>query len=668
MNTNGTKKVLMLASVASMIGQFNMPNIRLLQKMGYEVHVACNFLEGNTCDRIQVGKIRRELKRMHVAYHQWDCPRSIQNAMMCVRAYRQLLELTECHAFVWMHCHSPIGGALARAVAHQKNITIIYTAHGFHFYQGAPLKNWLFYYPVEKLLSYWTDILVTVNREDYVFAKRYLKAKKVCWIPGVGIDTKRFAKLCTESEHFAFCEKNHIPRDAIVLLSVGELNKGKNHQAVLKAIDCLQRKHRPECSSVYYFICGKGNLRKRLMRDARRMGISGQLRMLGYQENMPWIYRNADIFVFPSMREGMPAALMEAMAAGLPCVVSDIRGNRELIDENGGILFSRNSQKQLTRALERVIEDKQFRRMAGIYNKKKIKSCDSAIVDQRMKKIYEICEFYAGIRINSTIPAVSVLMGVHGERKEDVCASIDSVLNQSYQDFELIICVDGADREYDKWLQEYCSKDARIHLLRNKKNRGLAYTLNRCLDAARGKYAARMDADDISMPKRLERQILFLEGHKEYALAGCNASLIDDGGVWGIRKMETVPEKKSFVKTSPFIHPSIVMRMDVLRQLGGYSEKKEALRAEDYDLFMRMYEKGYRGYNLQEILLGYREDRDSYTKRKYRYRMHECKVRYRGFRNLGILRGNIRYVIKPLLVGLVPASMMQKYRRKKYRI
>lgn len=391
MNANGKKKVLMLASVASMIGQFNMSNIRLLQEIGYEVHVACNFLEGNTCDRKQVRKIRRELRRMHVAYDQWDCPRSMQNVMACVRAYRQLLELTERHVFAWIHCHSPIGGALARIVAHQKNIRIIYTAHGFHFYKGAPLKNWLLYYPVEKLLAYWTDVLVTVNREDYAFAKRYFKAKKVCRITGVGIHTKHFAKSGTKSEHAAFCEKYYIPKNAVVLLSVGELNKGKNHQAVLKAVACMQRRHCPACRDVYYFICGKGSLRKKLMQYARRTGIGGRLRMLGYQENMPWIYRNADIFVFPSKREGMPAALMEAMAAGLPCAVSDIRGNRELIDKTGGTRFSLNSQKQLTCALERLIEDQQFRRIAGTYNQKKIKSCDTAIVDRRMKKIYDLC-------------------------------------------------------------------------------------------------------------------------------------------------------------------------------------------------------------------------------------------------------------------------------------
>lgn len=267
-----------------------------------------------------------------------------------------------------------------------------------------------------------------------------------------------------------------------------------------------------------------------------------------------------------------------------------------------------------------------------------------------------------------TLPVISVLMGVCQERREDVCAAIDSVLRQSVRDFELIICDDGSGTEYYAWLQRYCSKDSRIYLIGNEKNRGLAYTLNRCLHHARGRYVARMDADDISMPTRLEKQYLFLEKHREYALVGCNACMVDENGIWGVRKMEEVPQKKSFLYTSAFIHPSIMIRTDVLRRLGGYMQKSEVLRVEDYELFMRMYAKGYQGYNLQENLLLYKEDRQSYRKRKYDFRMNECRVRYQGFLSLGILKGNFRYVIKPLLVGLIPGYMMRKYRRKKYRV
>ena len=134
-------KVLMLASVASMIDQFNMSNIMLLQDMGYEVHVACNFKHGNTCDGVQIKKMYETLQNMHVICHAWDCPRKLCRMKQCMNAYLQLWELTGANSFAWIHCHSPIGAALARIIAHRRKIRVIYTAHGFHFYKGAPLKN-----------------------------------------------------------------------------------------------------------------------------------------------------------------------------------------------------------------------------------------------------------------------------------------------------------------------------------------------------------------------------------------------------------------------------------------------------------------------------------------------------------------------------------------------
>ena len=143
LNDRQQRKVLMLSSVASMIDQFNMSNIRLLLEMGYEVHVACNFTKGNTCDQRRVKKLCGTLREMRVRLHPWDCPRTICPG--CLRAYRQLLELLARIPFAWMHCHSPVGGALARLAGHRMGVPVVYTAHGFHFYKGAPLKNWLVY-------------------------------------------------------------------------------------------------------------------------------------------------------------------------------------------------------------------------------------------------------------------------------------------------------------------------------------------------------------------------------------------------------------------------------------------------------------------------------------------------------------------------------------------
>lgn len=267
------------------------------------------------------------------------------------------------------------------------------------------------------------------------------------------------------------------------------------------------------------------------------------------------------------------------------------------------------------------------------------------------------------------MPEVSVIMGVYQEwNRSYVVAAIDSILGQTFRDLEFIICDDGSADEFYQWLFGYCQKDKRLRLFRNSRNRGLAYTLNRCLRHAGGRYIARMDADDISMPDRLEKQYQFLESHTEYAFVGCNARLMDAGGVWGIRQMESRPGRHSFLKTSPFIHPAVMICAGPLRKSGGYSQARAILRTEDYELFMRLYARGYRGYNLQENLFCYREEWQSYKKRKYRYRCRECLVRYHGFSELGILDGNFRYVLKPLFAGLVPSWLMQAYRRKHYKI
>lgn len=265
------------------------------------------------------------------------------------------------------------------------------------------------------------------------------------------------------------------------------------------------------------------------------------------------------------------------------------------------------------------------------------------------------------------MPEISVLMGTYNEKSRKATAlAIESILDQTFEDFEFIICDDGSETEFFQWLRRYCRKDVRIVLLHNKKNHGLAFSLNRCLRHASGIYVARMDADDIAKPERLEKQAAFLRQHEKYALVGCNAQLICGQEVWGERKMEEQPRKESFLSTSPFIHPTIMIRRNVLEMLGGYCERQEMLRTEDYELFMRLYAEGFRGYNLQETLFSYREERQSYEKRKYRYRIYECRVRMHGFQRLGILRGNLRYVLKPLAVGLVPSKVMVMIRRKRY--
>lgn len=166
------KKVLILASVASMIDQFNMPNIELLQNMGYNVDVACNFKEGNTCSDEKIEELKSTLKKMNIQCFQIDFARDVTNMGRNIKSLWQVEQLLETNKYEFLHCHSPIGGVVGRVAGKLKHVKVIYTAHGFHFYKGAPKKNWLIYYPIEKLCSYMTDVLITINKEDYVLAQK----------------------------------------------------------------------------------------------------------------------------------------------------------------------------------------------------------------------------------------------------------------------------------------------------------------------------------------------------------------------------------------------------------------------------------------------------------------------------------------------------------------
>lgn len=400
------KKVLMLASVASMIRQFNMENITLLQDMGYQVHVTCNLKTGNTCDDKELKKMCRLLGDAGVILHQWDCPRSAYAFFECCRAYRQLCGLLKREDFAWMHCHSPVGGVLGRLAAYRFCIPVLYTAHGFHFYRGAPLRNWLLYYPPEKLLARFTKALVMVNREDDAFARKNLKAQNMFRIPGVGIDPVKFATGARRLEDRArFCKTYGIAQDAVILLSVGELSRRKNHRAVIAAMAGLSEK------KICYMICGQGALRDSLLRLAHRYHVADRVRLVGYQSDPGVFYQNADLFVFPSLQEGMPVALMEAMAAGMPCIASAVRGNRELlagreaakaghkqaqrglvwpITVPGGILFRPRKQKELQKALEQMLNMRMSWKVFGEQNRRQVRCCQISMVQRRMKRIYQV--------------------------------------------------------------------------------------------------------------------------------------------------------------------------------------------------------------------------------------------------------------------------------------
>lgn len=268
---------------------------------------------------------------------------------------------------------------------------------------------------------------------------------------------------------------------------------------------------------------------------------------------------------------------------------------------------------------------------------------------------------------------ISVIMGVYNPVEQNqLQEAVRSVIRQTMQEWELILCDDGSHITYQPLIQEAIGMDERIIRIRNKTNKGLGYSLNQCLSIAKGTYIARMDADDISEPERFEKQYEFLEKHPEYQWVGSDSRLFNAEGVWGTDHMPEKPEASDFLSYSPYIHPSVMFRTDILRKVKGYPISEETRRCEDYELFMRLHKAGYRGYNIQEPLIRYREDEHTYQKRTIQSRMQEVKIRYRGFKQLGILRPETApYVIRPLAAGIFPASVLNRIRqntRKGYRV
>lgn len=286
-------KILMLATVPSMIGQFNVGNLQLLQQMGYEVEIACNFVDRSVWTKARVDAFIQVMDRRNVAMHQIDFPRTPYNVRRLLLAWKQLDELVKKNEYVGIHCHTPVAAALARMAAHKHNVKVVYTAHGFHFYQGAPLKNWLVYYPVEWMLSRWTDTLITINQEDYRLAKRRFHAKQTVYVQGVGIDIDRFSAHMKPEAVQALRESLGIHGGDVAILSVGELSVRKNHAQIIRALAQLN------LPNVRYFIVGQGS-QEELLDVVKTRNMERKVTLLGFRTDIPELLHTMDLFVLPS--------------------------------------------------------------------------------------------------------------------------------------------------------------------------------------------------------------------------------------------------------------------------------------------------------------------------------------------------------------------------------
>ena len=362
------KKLLLVANVVKEhVLKFHVPTIRALKAQGWTVDVAASGEEDvPNCDH----QIRGVWKRS---------PFTLDT----LRGVRQLKRLLDEENYDIVYCHTPVGSLVARLAAlgaRKRGTKVVYFAHGFHFFTGAPLVNWLVYFPVEWLLSALTDVLITINREDFDRAQRRLRAKKTVYIPGVGIDTARFRG--NEEKGAALRRELGIPENAEVLLSVGDLNKNKNHRAVLEALAGMEERNQ------YYVVCGRGLLKESLEAFTRKKGLAGRVWFMGYRSDVADFYAMADVFVFPSFREGLSVSVMEAMASGKPIICSRIRGNTDMVEDGvNGFLIDPASPESISRALG-LLEDCDKRTKFSENNREKAEEFSLEHISEQYRRVY----------------------------------------------------------------------------------------------------------------------------------------------------------------------------------------------------------------------------------------------------------------------------------------
>ncbi len=312
-----TKKILYCATVDYHFKAFHLPYMKWFKEQGWDVDVAA------------AGTIN-----LPYTDNQYNIP--IERSPFSksnIEAYKQLKKVMSQNNYSIIHCHTPLGGVLARLAAKQtrrQGTKVIYTAHGFHFCKGAPLINWLIYYPIERFLSQYTDSLITINQEDYNIATKHrFKAERTEQIHGVGVDTVRY-KPINENKRTELKKSFGYHADDFLLFYAAEFNKNKNQQFLLRSLALLKEK----VPSAKLLLAGEGALLEYCQELANSLGISHMVDFLGFRKDIDQLLPMCDIAVASSYREGLPVNVMEAMSCGLPVVAVDNRGHRELVQNN----------------------------------------------------------------------------------------------------------------------------------------------------------------------------------------------------------------------------------------------------------------------------------------------------------------------------------------------
>lgn len=369
------KKALLFAPMSSVHERFNIANINALKELGAVVHLLANF-SSDEHSRDYKKKCTDEKLIVH------DMPFSRHSLKSNFQYIKQIKELLKSQNFDIVHAHTETGGILLRlAMSANKNTKYFYTAHGMSFYKGSSLKSQIIYKPIERFICKKMDANLAINQEEFFYLKKW-KPNAAHFVHGAGFDMEAITSAKVDIEK----KKTElgIPLDRKLILSVGELNENKNHIIILKAIAGMKEEERP-----YLLICGEGEKRNELLSYAKSFSFEEKLFLPGYRYDMSEIFHIADLFVFPSYHEGLSFSLMQAMAAGLPVICSNIRGNVDLIQENeGGFLVQPQDNGTIRLYIEKLLNDKSLCNEFSKKNKKKVQLYSDIEVTKELEKLY----------------------------------------------------------------------------------------------------------------------------------------------------------------------------------------------------------------------------------------------------------------------------------------
>ncbi|ACI17095.1 glycosyl transferase family 1 [Coprothermobacter proteolyticus DSM 5265] len=370
------KRVLFVATVESHLLNFHIPFMKLLQGKDYEVHVAT-----------KLGNRQQEFDDIGVIKHNVDFSRSPYSPKV-FKSLQQMEKLLKEIRFSLVHVHTPVAAFITRLACQRTNThPVLYTAHGFHFYKGAPLKNWLLYYNMEKLAAHWTDGLITINEEDYKAAQKFKLRRngKVFFVPGVGVDIANLEQRGASIDRSEKRKELGISELSTVLITVAELIPRKNHIQVLKALSKLNK------TNFHYLVVGNGESEQQLKKAVNELMLQDKVSFLGFRRDVAELMASSDIFILTSRHEGLTRALMEAMAVGLPIIATDVRGNRDLVKSGeNGYLVPLDDAEQTAIAIERLINSGNLRRSMGEKSKELVKQYDLQNIIPQMEEIYDL--------------------------------------------------------------------------------------------------------------------------------------------------------------------------------------------------------------------------------------------------------------------------------------